>query len=127
MYSARARTGIVLEDFMRHNIMNLAGGALTLLLVGAASSAQADIIAQDNASNAVYNGGLDFNGLQSGATGFQRLGSDFRFAEWLDSFIGSIPPAMERFPSGIASLPPVANRSAYTANSERHRRRRIAR
>ena len=54
---------------MRHNFTTLAGSALTLLLVGAASSAQADtIIAQDNASYAVYNGG-SFNGL-NGGTGF---------------------------------------------------------
>ena len=51
---------------MRLNFMNLAGGALTLLLVGAASSAQADIIAQDNAGDSVYSGGGNFNGLNGG-------------------------------------------------------------
>ena len=56
---------------MRHNFINLAGGALTLLLVGAASSAQADqIFAQDNAGDAVYSGNGNFNGL-NGGTGFQ--------------------------------------------------------
>lgn len=70
MFDATARTGIVLEDFMRHNFINLAGGALTLLLVGAVSSAQADIIAQDNAGDPLYTGGGNYNGL-NGGTGFQ--------------------------------------------------------
>ena len=54
---------------MRHTFITLAGGALTLLLVGAASTAQADIIAQDDASDAVYSGGGNYNGL-NGGTGF---------------------------------------------------------
>ncbi len=54
---------------MRHNFNLLAGGALTLLLVGAASSAQAQTVyAQDNAADPAYNGGT-FNGL-NGGTGF---------------------------------------------------------
>ena len=51
---------------MRHNSFTLAGGALTLLLVGAARPSQADqTFAKDNASDAAYNGG-SFSGLNGG-------------------------------------------------------------